>query len=53
LPAYRPLVSVRRAVATSYVIDEEERAWLEERCERLLDAYELLGFRLPARDDPQ
>jgi aminoglycoside phosphotransferase (APT) family kinase protein len=48
LSAYRPLVSARRAIASSRAIDEVERAWLGERCEQLLDAYELLGFRLPA-----
>jgi hypothetical protein len=36
LPTYRPLVSVRAAIASSRAIDDEERAWLEERCEQLL-----------------
>jgi aminoglycoside phosphotransferase len=48
LPAYRPLVSARRAIASSRAIDEEERAWLGERCEQLLDAYGQLIFQLPA-----
>jgi aminoglycoside phosphotransferase len=48
LPAYRPLVSARRAIASSGAIDEEERAWLGERCEQLLDAYGRLSFRLPS-----
>jgi aminoglycoside phosphotransferase (APT) family kinase protein len=48
LSAYRPLVSARRAIVSSRAIDEDERAWLGERCEQLLDAYELLRFRLPA-----
>ena len=48
LPAYRPLVSVRRAIASSRAIDEGERAWLGERCEQLLDAYDQLSFQLPA-----
>jgi len=48
LPAYRPLVSVRRAIASSRAIDEEARAWLGERCEQLLDAYGQLSFQLPA-----
>ena len=48
LPAYRPLVSARRAIASSRAIDEDERAWLGERCEQLLDAYGQLGFQLPA-----
>jgi aminoglycoside phosphotransferase (APT) family kinase protein len=48
LSAYRPLVSARRAVASSRAIDEDERAWLGERCEQLLEAYDQLSFRLPA-----
>src|SRR6266581_9473235 len=39
LPAYQPLVSARRSIASSRAIDEDERAWLLERCEQLLDAY--------------
>lgn len=31
LPVYRPLVSVRRAIESSRVISEDERAWLRER----------------------
>ena len=38
LPAYRPLVSVRRAIESSGAIDEDERAWLMDRCRQLLDA---------------
>jgi aminoglycoside phosphotransferase (APT) family kinase protein len=48
LPAYRPLVSVRRAIESSRAIDEDERAWLRDRCEQLLDAYGRLNFPLPA-----
>ena len=48
LPAYRPLVSARRAIDASHAIDEDERAWLRERCEQLLDAYGQLSFQLPA-----
>lgn len=48
LPAYRPLVSVRRAIESSRAIDEDERAWLRDRCGQLLDAYGQLNFPLPA-----
>jgi len=48
LSAYRPLVSTCRAIASSRSIDEEERAWLGEQCERLVDAYGQLSFQLPA-----
>jgi hypothetical protein len=48
LPAYRPLVSVQRAIESSRAIDEEQRAWLRNRCEHLLDAYGQLSFPLPA-----
>ena len=48
LPAYRPLVSVLRVIASSRAIDEEERAWLGDRCEQLLDTYGQLSFQLPA-----
>jgi hypothetical protein len=48
LPAYRPLVSVRRAIDASSAIDAEERAWLAGRCEHLLDAFDRLTFRFPA-----
>jgi len=44
---YQPLVSARRAIASSRAIDEEERVWLEERCEQLLDTYSQLSFQLP------
>lgn len=47
LPAYRPLVSVRRAIGASRAIDEDERAWLTGRCEHLLEAYGVLSFELP------
>jgi aminoglycoside phosphotransferase (APT) family kinase protein len=47
LPAYQPLISARRAIGSSRAIDEEERAWLTERCEQLLDAYGQLSFQLP------
>ena len=48
LPGYRPLVSVRRAIESSHVIDEDERAWLSNRCDELLAAYDRLSFPLPA-----
>ena len=48
LAAYEPLASVRRAVAASRAIDEDERAWLTDRCERLASAYGKLIFPLPA-----
>jgi Phosphotransferase enzyme family len=48
LPAYRPLRSVRWAIETSRVINDEERAWLTARCEQLLDSYGKLTFQLPA-----
>jgi aminoglycoside phosphotransferase (APT) family kinase protein len=47
LPDYRPLVSARRAIASSRAIDDDERAWLGERCAQLLDAYSRLSFELP------
>jgi aminoglycoside phosphotransferase len=46
LPAYRPLVSVRRAIESSRAIDEDERAWLRDRCAQLIDAYDQLQFVL-------
>jgi len=48
LPAYQPLVSARRAIASSRAIEEGDRAWLGERCGQLLDAYNQLSFQLPA-----
>jgi aminoglycoside phosphotransferase (APT) family kinase protein len=48
LPPYRPLVSVRQAIESSHVIHEDERAWLRNRCEELLAAYDRLSFPLPA-----
>jgi Phosphotransferase enzyme family len=48
LPAYRPLVSVRQAIESSRVIDADERTWLRQRCDQLLDAYDRLSFPLPA-----
>jgi hypothetical protein len=48
LPVYRPLVSVRRAIESSRAIDEDDRSWLKNRCEQLLDAYGQLSFPLPA-----
>ena len=47
LPAYQPLVSVRRAVESSCAIGEDERNWLGVRCKQLLDAYGQLSFELP------
>jgi hypothetical protein len=51
LPAHQPLVSARRAIASSRAIDEDERAWLLERCEQLLDTYGQLSFRASVRAD--
>jgi aminoglycoside phosphotransferase (APT) family kinase protein len=48
LPVHRPLVSVRRAIASSRALDEGERAWLGERCDQLVAAYGQLRFQLPA-----
>jgi aminoglycoside phosphotransferase (APT) family kinase protein len=48
LPGYRPLVSVRQAIESSHMIDEDERAWLKNRCDELLAAYDRLSFPLPA-----
>jgi aminoglycoside phosphotransferase (APT) family kinase protein len=47
LPAYQPLVSVRQAIESSRAINEDDRAWLRNRCEDLLDAYDQLSFQLP------
>jgi hypothetical protein len=47
LPSYRPLVSIRRAIESSRAVDEDERVWLREHCEQLLDAYGQLSFPLP------
>ncbi len=47
LPAYQPLVSVRRAIEVSLAIDEEDRGWLGTRCEQLLAVYCRLSFQLP------
>ena len=47
LPAYQPLVSVRRAIEASQAVNNDERAWLGGYCERLLDAYRQLAFDLP------
>jgi len=48
LPVYQPLVSVRPAIETSHAVGEDERAWLRDRCSRLLEAYDRLSFPLPA-----
>lgn len=48
LPAYRPLLSVREAIEASQGISEGERAWLRNRCAKLLDAYDRLNFPLSA-----
>ena len=48
LPTYRPLGSVRHAIESSRAIDEGERAWLRQRCDQLLDAYDRLSFPLQA-----
>jgi aminoglycoside phosphotransferase (APT) family kinase protein len=47
LPAYQPLISVRRALDVSLAISEEERIWLRARCEQLLGSYRRLSFPLP------
>jgi aminoglycoside phosphotransferase (APT) family kinase protein len=46
LPSYQPLVSVRRAIDASRAISEDERAWLEARCDQLAGAYGQLSFPL-------
>jgi hypothetical protein len=46
LPSYQPLVSVRGAIGASQAINEEERAWLEGRCDQLVCAYGQLRFPL-------
>jgi hypothetical protein len=46
LPSYQPLVSVRRAIDASPAINEQERAWLEGRCDQLVGAYRQLTFPL-------
>jgi aminoglycoside phosphotransferase (APT) family kinase protein len=48
LPGYRPLVSVRQAIESSHMIDEDERTWLTNRCDELLATYGRLSFPLPA-----
>ena len=48
LPAYRPLVSVRRAIEVSQAIGDDDRAWLAHRCAQMLRAYDELRFPLPA-----
>ena len=47
LPAYQPLVSVRQAIQASQAISDDERAWLNDHCQRLLHAYRELDFGLP------
>ncbi len=47
LPAYQPLGSVRRAIQASQAISDDERAWLNDHCQRLLHAYRQLDFDLP------
>ena len=46
LPIYRPLVTVRQAIESSCAINEDERAWLTNRCTQLLDAYDQLSLQL-------
>jgi aminoglycoside phosphotransferase (APT) family kinase protein len=48
LPIYRPLVTVRQAIESSHAINEDDRAWLRDRCEQLLAAYDRLRYPLPA-----
>ena len=48
VPLYRPLVTARRAIESSRAINEEERAWLRNRCTQLLNAYDQLSFPLQA-----
>jgi hypothetical protein len=47
LPVHQPLASVRLAIESSRAIGDDERAWLRDRCSRLLDAYNRLSFKLP------
>jgi hypothetical protein len=47
LPAYRPLVTVGRAIETSRAIGEDDRSWLRAHCEHLQDAFGQLSFSLP------
>lgn len=47
LPAYRPLLSVRRAITHSHAISEEDRDWLSEYCDQLHNSYKKLEFQLP------
>jgi aminoglycoside phosphotransferase len=47
LPDYQPLGSVRRAIQASPAITEDERTWLSQHCQRLLDSYRELDFSLP------
>jgi len=46
LPSFEPLVSVRRAIDESLAISEEQRSWLRDRCDQLLDDYSRLSFPL-------
>jgi len=48
LPVYRPLLTMRQAIESSHAINEDERAWLRNRCTNLLNAYGQLGFPLQA-----
>jgi hypothetical protein len=48
LPIYRPLAPVHEAIESSLAINEDERAWLRNRCTQLLRAYDQLSFGLPA-----
>ncbi len=47
LPTYEPLQSVAQAIDHSLAIDEEERSWLKDHCNRLEAAYRELDFALP------
>jgi hypothetical protein len=47
LPAYQPLGSVRQAIQASQAISDDERAWLNDHCQRLLHDYRQLDFDLP------
>lgn len=38
----------RFSIESSRAIDDDERAWLRDRCAQLLDAYDQLQFVLPA-----
>ena len=48
LPAYQPLVPIRRRIESSPAISDDDRAWLLDRCAQLVHAYRQLSFPLAA-----